>query len=343
MSNSQKISAMSNAATPLTGAELVPIVQNGLNVKVATGLIGAINNLQYQGTWNATTNSPAITSSVGTVGYYYIVNTAGTTTINGISSWAVGDWIIFSNTGVWQKIGGGTLSSIQIANDSTGNVNYNLALTTASSGLINTEYVDNGVLTFNPSTGRLYSTAMTLSDGRGLTLGGATSPIYYYASDNRVTMANYNAGGKLAFEVNGGAYTAYFNSDGTYQFANLYANTVSSSPRAVYVDSSGIIGYVSSIKESKTNIESITDADWLSDLKPVSFNRRKKNEDGSYSEEAYTDKVYGLIAEDVEAVNPDLCMYDDEKLVGINYDQLVVPLLKKVQELEARLATLEAK
>jgi hypothetical protein len=36
-------------------------------------------------------------------------------------------------------------------------------------------------------------------------------------------------------------------------------------------------------------------------------------------------------------------MYDGEKLVGINYDQLVIPLLKKVQELEARLATLEAK
>ena len=164
MSNSQKISAMSNAATPLTGAELVPIVQNGLNVKVATGLIGAINNLQYQGTWNASTNSPTITSSVGTTGYYYIVSTAGSTSINGVSSWQVGDWIIFSNTGVWQRISGGTVSSLQIVTDTSSNTNYNVALTNATSGLINTEYVDPTDLSFNPSTKTLTATNVKVNN-----------------------------------------------------------------------------------------------------------------------------------------------------------------------------------
>lgn len=62
-----------------------------------------VGGLQYQGTWNASTNSPTITSSVGTKGYFYIVNVAGTTNINGITDWQIGDWILFDGT-VWQKV-----------------------------------------------------------------------------------------------------------------------------------------------------------------------------------------------------------------------------------------------
>ena len=57
----------------------------------------------YKGTWNATTNVPTITSGVGTNGDFYIVATAGSTTIDGISSWAIGDQVRFNGT-VWQKI-----------------------------------------------------------------------------------------------------------------------------------------------------------------------------------------------------------------------------------------------
>lgn len=343
MSNSQKITQMPSAATPLTGAELVPIVQSGTNKKVPVSQIGAINNLQYQGTWNASTNSPTITSSVGTTGYYYIVSVAGNTTINGNTGWNVGDWIIFSNTGVWQKIGGGTQSAIQIQNDTSSNTNYNVALANATSGFVATEYVDSNDITFNPSTQRLTVTNLTVTTGRGLNLDGATSPIYYQASDNRVTMANYQAGGKLAFEVNGGNYTAYFNADGTYQFGNLYGHSVTSAPLAVYVDSGGTIGYLSSTKESKTNINPMASADWVSKLEPVTFSYRKKAEDGTYTDEAEPHTEYGLIAEDVEKVAPDLCTYHNEKLSGVRYDRLIVPLLKKIQELEARLAAVEAK
>jgi hypothetical protein len=59
--------------------------------------------LTYQGTWNASTNTPTLTSSVGTNGYYYIVATAGSTNLNGITDWQVGDWLMFNGT-VWQKI-----------------------------------------------------------------------------------------------------------------------------------------------------------------------------------------------------------------------------------------------
>jgi hypothetical protein len=59
--------------------------------------------LSYQGTWNATTNTPTLTSSVGTSGYYYVVATAGSTNLNGITDWQIGDWLLF-NGSVWQKI-----------------------------------------------------------------------------------------------------------------------------------------------------------------------------------------------------------------------------------------------
>ena len=60
-------------------------------------------DLNYQGTWNASTNTPTLVSSVGTQGYYYVVNVAGTTNLNGITDWQVGDWAIYNGT-AWQKV-----------------------------------------------------------------------------------------------------------------------------------------------------------------------------------------------------------------------------------------------
>jgi len=70
-------------------------------LKVAAG--GVSGALNFQGTWNANTNTPTLTSSVGTKGYYYVVSTAGTTNLNGITDWQPGDWAVFSGT-VWQKV-----------------------------------------------------------------------------------------------------------------------------------------------------------------------------------------------------------------------------------------------
>ena len=57
----------------------------------------------YQGTWTASTNTPTLTSSVGTQGYSYIVSVAGSTNLDGISDWNVGDWAIFDGT-AWQQV-----------------------------------------------------------------------------------------------------------------------------------------------------------------------------------------------------------------------------------------------
>jgi hypothetical protein len=64
---------------------------------------GITSGLDYQGTWNASTNTPALASGVGTNGYYYIVSVAGSTNLDGVTDWQIGDWAVF-NGSVWQKL-----------------------------------------------------------------------------------------------------------------------------------------------------------------------------------------------------------------------------------------------
>ncbi len=60
--------------------------------------------LEYQGTWDAFNNIPALASGVGTPGHYYIVSADGTTNLDGFNTWEIGDWAIFSSSNVWQEI-----------------------------------------------------------------------------------------------------------------------------------------------------------------------------------------------------------------------------------------------
>jgi len=99
-----KITGLGSAALLTAGAALgVATLDGGGTVPTAQLPAAVLGALKYQGTWNATTNVPTLTSSVGTQGYYYVVATAGTTNLDGIASWAIGDWAIFGTT-TWQKI-----------------------------------------------------------------------------------------------------------------------------------------------------------------------------------------------------------------------------------------------
>jgi hypothetical protein len=71
--------------------------------KIQNQINGLIGGSIYQGTWNASTNTPTLTSGVGTKGYYYIVSVAGTTNLDGITDWNVGDWAIYDGT-AWQQV-----------------------------------------------------------------------------------------------------------------------------------------------------------------------------------------------------------------------------------------------
>lgn len=75
-------------------------------LKTVSSIVNAIGALNYKGTWNASTNTPTLTSSSGTKGDYYQVSVAGSTTLDGISNWGVGDIAAF-NGATWQRIEGG--------------------------------------------------------------------------------------------------------------------------------------------------------------------------------------------------------------------------------------------
>ena len=64
----------------------------------------------YKGTWDALNNIPALASSVGSNGNYYVVSVNGNTTLDGVTSWRVGDWAIFSE-GVWKRLPGSSSES----------------------------------------------------------------------------------------------------------------------------------------------------------------------------------------------------------------------------------------
>ena len=69
--------------------------------QIPEAILGGLN---FQSLWNANTNTPAIpTASTLNKGYYYKVNVAGYTLIDGISDWTIGDWIV-SNGTIWDKV-----------------------------------------------------------------------------------------------------------------------------------------------------------------------------------------------------------------------------------------------
>jgi hypothetical protein len=174
-------------------------------------------------------------------------------------------------------------------------------------------------------------------------LSGYT-PLFKYRSDG-LTVNRYFRFGTYD---NVGAEAEWLKiQDGDLTCLGVYSATVGGTNRDVFVDNTGLIGYVSSIRASKMDIEPVEDTDWLLQLEPVSFHYRKKDADGAYTDEPDGAKEYGLIAEDVESVKPELCFYDivdgEPELRGISYSKLVTPLLALVKQQQARLDALEAR
>ena len=133
---------------------------------------------------------------------------------------------------------------------------------------------------------------------------------------------------------------------GAINFSNVYGVTVTT-PRNMFIDASGNVGGISSIRASKTNIASMSDANWVLDLNPVAFNYRKKDEDGNFTEDFDAEKMYGLIAEDAAEVNPDICIYNEvdgqQVLASIHYDRLIAPIIKVLKDQQAMIEALQAK
>ena len=180
-----------------------------LKVAGGSGITGAVT---YEGTWNASTNTPTLVSSVGTKGEYYVVSVSGSTNLNGITDWVAGDWAIFNGT-AWEKVD--NTESVISVNGLTGVV----VLDAADVGAVaNTTFVNatglltgGGQLTGNVAidltnvpianvTGGVANTVEIIA-GTGLTGGGNLSANVSIALANTAVSPATYGGGSNAAEV----------------------------------------------------------------------------------------------------------------------------------------------
>jgi hypothetical protein len=202
------------ASVTLNNASVTAKVLTGVNVtggsinasdsiltafgKLQNQINGLIGSSIYQGVWNASTNTPALTSGVGTRGYYYIVNVAGSTNLDGITDWNVGDWAIFDGT-AWQQVD--NTDSVTSVNGQTGAVS------------LTTDNIPEGVtnLYFTNLRARQALTLTTLGTSGAATYSNTTGilniPQYQSVLTNPVTgtgTANYVARWTSSSEIGTG-------------------------------------------------------------------------------------------------------------------------------------------
>lgn len=166
-------------------------------LKTASSVINAIGALNYKGTWNASTNNPTLTSSVGTKGDYYVVSVAGSTNLDGTTLWGVGDWAVF-NGSIWQKVDGGdsgnfvniSVSALTGYMYANGTSNVSASTTIPNSGLANsTLTLGNTTLTLGGTT----SNVGNLTVANVTIIGGTTNAAVFNFTGNTTATATYGA------------------------------------------------------------------------------------------------------------------------------------------------------
>ena len=150
----------------------------------------------------------------------------------------------------------------------------------------------------------------------------------------------FGAGGNITTASNVICIAALGNNVADSCFIGNIFGATSSGGTAVFINSNGRLGTATSSRRFKEEIKPMDrTSEALFELKPVAF-RYKKDIDPAGTPQL------GLVAEDVEKVNPDLVVRDKEgKPYTVRYDQVNAMLLneflkahRKVQDLEATVA-----
>jgi len=268
--NSNNISVTGGAMSGVTISDYVATAQKGVANGVATldaggkvpqSQIPLQGDLNYQGTWNASTNTPTLTSSVGTKGYYYVVDVAGSTNLNGITDWKIGDWAIF-NGSVWQKVDNtdavtsvnGQVGTVVLtytdvgafpatATTGTGNVVLATGSTQANPTISNYE-------NFTPTTAPAYSEGRVWYDSteKALAFYNDSSSIAVHLSQDLIFKVINNTGSTIP---NGSpVYVTSTSSGQTYPNVALARADVASTSAVIGLTNgsiaNGAIGYVTS-------------------------------------------------------------------------------------------------
>lgn len=113
--------------------------------------------------------------------------------------------------------------------------------------------------------------------------------------------------------------------------AGIDGSTVTGS--AVLVDTNGQLGDIVSSIKYKDNVKDIQNRSIL-DLRPVQFN---------YKSDKSKTTTFGLIAEEVHKVFPDLVLYKDKEPYSVKYHEMSALLLNEIQKLRAEVNELKAR
>jgi Chaperone of endosialidase len=211
-----------------------------------------------------------------------------------------------------------------------------------------------GANALTSNIGGTSNTAIGYSALSGNTAGSYNTAIGQSALGNNNGSNNIAVGYEIGSNVATGTYNIYIGGQGTADESNtirigtptqqtaFYAAGISgvtvSSGVAVVVDSSGQLGIASSSRRFKEDIEDMGDASsGLMKLRPVTFRYKKAAEDGSKPLQ------YGLIAEEVAEVYPDLVAHSaDGQIETVRYQLLDSMLLNELQKQQSQIHSLEA-
>ena len=118
--------------------------------------------------------------------------------------------------------------------------------------------------------------------------------------------------------------------------AGIFSAITGAGYAPVYVNSSNQLAAAASSRNYKKDIESLdSQSEKMLKLRPVSF---------IYKHDSQNNKQFGLIAEEVNEIYPELIVHDEAGgIFTINYIELIPLLLKQIQESEKQIQELEAK
>jgi len=189
-----------------------------------------------------------------------------------------------------------------------------------------------------------YNTAMGIAALSNNTMGGNNTALGYFAlSSLTIGGGNIAVGSSAGQNVAGsGSYNIEIGNSGTPTDSNVvrigtpgehlstFIAGINNSPitgSAVLINSSGQLGVLLSSQRYKENIQDMGNAsDALMQLRPVTF-RYKQEADGRKS------LNYGLIAEEVAKIFPELVVYGDHgEVESVQYHQLPALLLNELQK-----------
>jgi Chaperone of endosialidase len=206
-----------------------------------------------------------------------------------------------------------------------------------------------------------YNTAVGIAALSNNTMGGSNTALGYFALSSVATGGGNIAIGSGAGQnvAGSGSYTIEIGNSGMPTDSNVVRigtpgeqlstfiagiNTSTITGSAVLVNSSGQLGVLVSSERYKEDIQDMgKQSDALMRLRPVSFRYKRAADDGSKP------LNYGLIAEEVAKIYPELVVYGDKgEIESIQYHQFPALLLNEVQkqhqtiqQLEERIAALE--